>query len=64
MKHLTVLAAALMLAMLAGGMIVGVLAAQTSTGAELYDACLPGRAQIKAADLPQVVDQDRCPVAG
>jgi hypothetical protein len=64
LKHLTVLAAALMMAMLAGGMIVGVVAAQTSTGAEVYEACLPGRAQIKATDLPQVVDQDRCPLAG
>jgi hypothetical protein len=64
LKRLTALAIALALAMLAGGMFAGVLAAQTSTRMEVYKACLPGKVKIKAVDLPQAVDEDKCPVAG
>jgi hypothetical protein len=31
---------------------------------EVYEACKPGKAKISAVDLPQGVDEDRCPVAG
>jgi len=30
----------------------------------VYAACGPGQREIKASDLPEVVDQDRCPVGG
>lgn len=54
------MAAALVLACTAVAMFAGTLLAQTAT----YDACAPGKPEIRASALPAMVDQDRCPVAG
>lgn len=34
------------------------------TGTEIYEACAPEKQEIRAADLPEMVDEDRCPVEG
>lgn len=62
MKRIATMAAALALSCIAVAMFAGSLPAQV--GSDVYEACAPGRAEIRAADLPSVVDQDRCPVAG
>jgi hypothetical protein len=61
-KRLSTFVAASILAVIAVGMFAGSLIAQTSHGA--YAACGPDRREIQAADLPEVVDQNRCPVGG
>lgn len=62
MKRLSTFVAASVLAVIAVGMFAGSLFAQTSPG--VYEACGPDRREIRASDLPDVVDQDRCPVGG
>lgn len=62
MKRLTIICAALVLAVVAVGIVAGAPLAQTGTRS--YEACEPQRASIRAAALPEVVDQERCPVAG
>jgi hypothetical protein len=61
-KRFSTFVAASVLAGIAVGMFAGSLFAQTSPG--LYAACGPDQREIKATDLPDVVDQDRCPVGG
>ncbi len=62
MSRLTTFAAALALAVAAVAILAGSPMAQT--GSRVYEACEPDRANIDAAMLPDVVDQDLCPVAG
>ena len=62
MKRLSAVAAALVLACVAVAMLGGSLLAQAAP--KVYDACKPGREEIKASALPGMVDQDRCPVEG
>lgn len=61
-KRLSTFVAAAVLAIIAVGIFAGSLIAQTSPG--VYAACGPDRREIQASDLPDVVDQDRCPVGG
>ena len=62
MKRFSTMLAALVLAVVAVGIFAGSLIAQTSPG--LYAACRPDQREIEAAELPGVVDQERCPVDG
>ncbi|HET7272277.1 MAG TPA: hypothetical protein VFI90_14495 [Rubrobacter sp.] len=62
MKRLSTIVAASVLAVITVGMFAGTLVAQASPG--VYAACGPDRREIQADDLPDVVDQDRCPVGG
>ncbi len=62
MSRLITFAAALALAVVAVGILAGSPMAQT--GSRVYEACEPDRGNIDAAILPEVVDQDLCPVAG
>ena len=62
MNRFNTFVAALTLATAALGILAGSLQAQA--GQEVYEACAPGRAAIHAAVLPDVVDQDLCPIAG
>ncbi len=62
MRRLSTFVAASVLAVIAVGIFAGSLFAQTSQG--VYAACGPGQREIQASDLPEVVDQDRCPVGG
>ena len=62
MSRLITFAAALALAVVAVGILAGSPMAQT--GPRVYEACEPDRGNIDAAILPEVVDQDLCPVAG
>lgn len=62
MKRLASIAAALALACTAVAMFAGSLLAQAD-GA-VYDACSRGKQEIRAAALPEVLDEERCPVAG
>lgn len=62
MKRLSAIAAALVLACAAVAMVGGSLLAQAAP--KVYDACRPGKDEIKASALPGVVDQNRCPVEG
>ncbi len=62
MKRLITFAAAFALAVVAVGIFAGSPGAQV--GSRFYEACEPGRERIEAAVLPEVVDQDLCPVAG
>ncbi len=59
---MTTFAAALALAVAAVAIFAGSPMAQT--GSRVYEACEPDRGKIDAATLPEVVDQDLCPVAG
>jgi hypothetical protein len=61
-KRFSTFVAASVLAVIAVGMLAGSLFALTSSG--VYAACGPDQPEITAADLPGVVDQDRCPVGG
>jgi hypothetical protein len=61
-SRLIILVAALALAAAAVGILAGSLVAQPGT--RVYKACEPDRVKIDAAVLPEVVDQDLCPVAG
>jgi len=62
LKRMTSIAAALALACTAVAMFAGSLPAQT--GQEVYSACAPEKQKIRAGALPEVVDEDRCPVEG
>ena len=62
MKRITSIAAALALACTAVAMFAGSLMAQSGPG--VYGACAPEKQKIRAGALPEVVDEDRCPVAG
>ena len=59
---MTSIAAALALACTAVAMFAGSLMAQA--GPEVYGACAPGKEKIRAGALPEVVDEDRCPIEG
>ncbi len=59
---MTTIAAALALACAAVAMFAGSLMAQS--GPEVYGACAPEKQKIRAGALPEVVDEDRCPVEG
>jgi hypothetical protein len=61
-KRLSTFVAASVLAVVVIGMFAGSLIAQTSP--EVYAACAPDRHEIEASYLPEVVDQDKCPVGG
>jgi hypothetical protein len=62
LKRLTSIAAATALACTALTMFAGSLVAQTGPG--VYEACAPENQKIRAGALPDVVDEDRCPVEG
>ena len=62
MKRMTSIAAALALACTAVAMFAGSLLAQSGPG--VYAACEPEKQKIWASALPEVVDEDRCPVEG
>ncbi len=62
LKRMTSIAAALALACTAVAMFAGSLLAQTGPG--VYEACAPEKQEIRAGNLPAVVDEDRCPVEG
>ena len=62
MKRITSIAAALVLACIAVAMFAGSLVAQTGPG--VYEACAPEKQKIRAGALPEVIDEDRCPVEG
>jgi hypothetical protein len=62
LKRITSIAAALALACVAVAMFAGSLVAQTGPG--VYEACAPEKQKIRAGALPEVVDEDRCPVEG
>ena len=62
MKRVASIAAALALACTAVAMFAGSLLAQAD-GA-VYDACSREEQEIRASALPEVVDEERCPVAG
>ena len=62
LKRMTSIAAALALACTAVAMFAGSLMAQA--GPEVYGACAPGKEKIRAGALPEVVDEDRCPIEG
>jgi hypothetical protein len=59
---MTSIGAALALACTAVAMFAGSLLAQAD--GRIYDACAREEQEISARALPEVVDQDRCPVAG
>ena len=59
---MTTIAAALALACVAVAMFAGSLMAQSGLG--VYGACAPEKQKIRAGALPEVVDEDRCPVEG
>ena len=62
LKRMTSIAAALALACTAVAMFAGSLMAQSGPG--VYGACAPEKQEIQAGALPEVVDEDRCPVEG
>jgi len=62
LKRITSIAAALALACIAVAMFAGSLLAQSDPG--VYGACAPDRQEIRASALPEVVEEDRCPVEG
>jgi hypothetical protein len=62
LRRITSIAAALTLACTAVAMFAGSLVAQTGPG--VYEACAPEKRKIRAGALPEVVDEDRCPVEG
>jgi hypothetical protein len=59
-RRLTLLAAAFVVAALAAGMVVQAPTAQTASP----EACRSNQAVIPAADLPETVDLDECPIGG
>jgi hypothetical protein len=59
-RRLTLLAAAFALAVLAAGMVVQAPTAQTTSP----EACRSNQAVIPAAELPERVDLDHCPIGG
>jgi hypothetical protein len=62
LKRMTSIAAALALACTAVAMFAGSLLAQTEPG--VYAACAPEKQKVRAGALPEVVDEDRCPIEG
>jgi len=62
LKRITSIAAALALACTAVAMFAGSLMAQGGPG--VYKACAPAKQEIQAAKLPEVLDEERCPVEG
>ena len=62
MKSITSIAAALAPACAAVAIFAGSLMAQGNPG--MYEACAPAKQKIQASRLPEVVDEDRCPVEG
>ncbi|MDQ4128896.1 MAG: hypothetical protein M3151_13285, partial [Actinomycetota bacterium] len=62
MKRLITFATAFALAVASVAILAGTPMAQT--GSRFYEGCEPNRGKIEAGVLPQVVDQDLCPVAG
>ncbi len=62
LKRMTSIAAALALACTAVAMFAGSLMAQSGPG--VYGACAPEKQKIRAGALPEVVDEERCPVEG
>jgi hypothetical protein len=62
LKRITSITAALTLACAALAISAGSLMAQGNPG--VYEACAPTEQKIQAAELPEVVDEDRCPVEG
>ena len=62
MKRVASIAAALALACTAVAMFAGSLLAQADEA--VYDACAEEKQEIRAAALPKVLDEERCPVAG
>src|SRR5215207_9260164 len=62
MRSLILLCAAIALAVLAAGAIARTLAAQTSP--EVREACRSDKATIPAADLPETVRLENCPIGG
>jgi hypothetical protein len=62
LKRITSIAAALALACTAVAMFAGALMAQSGPG--VYEACAPAKQKINASALPEVVDEDRCPLEG
>lgn len=62
MQRLATLAAALVAATLAAGMAAGTPVARADT--DVYKACRGSEERIVAAELPETVDLDRCPVDG
>jgi len=62
LKRITSITAALALACAAVAIFAGSLMAQGAPG--VYGACAPAKQKIKASALPEVVDEDRCPVKG
>jgi len=59
---MTSIAAALALACTAVAMFAGSLLAQSGPG--VYAACAPEKGNIRAGALPEVVDEDKCPIEG
>lgn len=62
MKRVASIAAALALACTAVAMFAGSLLAQADEA--IYDACSRDKQEIRAGALPEVLDEERCPVAG
>ncbi len=62
LKLLAVLAVVLVLSISATGMSIQESSAQP--GARVLDACEPGKPEIDATDLPEVVAPERCPIEG
>jgi hypothetical protein len=62
-KHYAMMVVVFALAVLAAGMPC-VRATTAEPGAGVYEACEPSEARVRAADLPRLVDQRRCPLAG
>ncbi len=63
MRRLALLAAAFALVVLVAGMVVQTPTAQT-TSPGVNGACRSGEAAVPAADLPETVDLDDCPIGG
>ena len=62
MKRITSIVAALALACAAVAIFSGSLMAQGGPG--VYEACAPAKQKIQASTLPEVLDEDRCPIEG
>lgn len=62
MMRVASIAAALALACTAVGMFAGSLLAQADEA--VYEACSRDKQEIRASALPEVLDEERCPVAG
>ncbi|QIN82769.1 hypothetical protein GBA63_08995 [Rubrobacter tropicus] len=62
MKRVASIAAALALACTAVAMFTGSLLAQAE--GTVYDACSRDKQEVRAAALPEVLDEEKCPVAG